>query len=588
MSAFAGVVCCDAARLQLAASAWQPAPPHHVLERTWRSGDTLLYCWSLPSETADDPSGAESPHTWQVVTDGRLHVPEKLARTLPAVADGLLAAALESWRDSAPQRLDGEFAFAAWHSGRETLLLGRDAVGGYPLYYHRMDDGIAFATDLPLLLRLPFVPRGLDSTTVAAILSRDPALPASSTYYEAIELLPAGHLLSYGKEGLSIRRWWQPQTIEIPKAEPEKRLREVITAAVEQRLRGGRSVAVHLSGGLDSSAIACIAARRLRQEGRRLLAFSSVLPQGWSGPEADERAHVEAVLAQEPNIDMHWVELSEQDDPFDAALEGFELLGQPHYSNVPHAERAFARLGRELGVDVVLSGFGGDFFASWRGNGVVYALMAEGKWGTAAGEFLALHQRQTGSWPRLFKHEIVVPLLSRLRRGNRRAYAHPHTRMRFVLEPGRMEQLLNASVQFYARGFGQSLRFPLLDRHLIEFMLSVPIEQLQHDGENRSLYRRAMQGILPESVRLRQDKGAAFDPMIAARIVAAREQLQAWAERTAQSTCWHYVDRSRFLRELAAVRPSARDGWQPGMFQHVLRAGMMARFIEWQAENTTR
>jgi asparagine synthase (glutamine-hydrolysing) len=604
MSVFAGLVCCDAARLQLAASAWQSPPQEHVLESNWRSGGVLLNCWGRPTEAQVAPPIAESPHSWQVVSDCRLQEPEALARTLrcdaPATADGLLARALERWGDAALQRLDGEFAFAGWHPGQEALLLARDPVGGYPLYYHLMDDGIAFATDLPLLLRLPFVPRRLDSTTIAAILSRDSALPASSTYYEAIEMLPAGHLLSYGKEGPSVRRWWQPQTIEIPKAEPEKRLREVITAAVEARLRGGRRIAVHLSGGLDSSAVACIAARRLSRDGRRLLAFSSVLPPGWPGPETDERAHIEAVLAQEPNIDMHWVTLSERDDPFAAAVEGFELLGQPRYSNVPHVERAFARLGRELGVDVVLSGFGGDFFASWRGRGAVYALLGEGKWGRAAGELLALHRRETGSWPRLFKREIAAPFVSRLavpgagRNGRaasairRLAYAHPHAQMRFVLEPGRMEQVLNANVQFFARGFGQSLRFPLLDRHLIEFMLSVPVEQLQRDGENRSPFRRAMQGILPESVRLRRDKGPAFDPMIAARIVAAREGLQEWAERTKEASCWQYVDRSRFLHELAAVQPSSRSGWRAGMFQDVLTGGMVARFIEWQTTSAAR
>lgn len=276
------------------------------------------------------------------------------------------------------------------------------------------------------------------------------------------------------------------------------------------------------------------------------------------------------------------------------------MLGQPRYTNVPHAERAFAKLGRQLGVDVVLSGFGGDFFASWRGAGLVWALLGDGKWGRATEEMIALHRRKARSWPRLIGREIIAPLMSRLvmsgAGGNRAsaatlkhlAYTHPHTRMHFVLAPGRMEQAVNTSTQFFARGFGQSLRFPLLDRHLIEFMLSVPAEQLQLDGENRSLFRRAMQGILPESVRRRQDKGPAFDPMIAARIVAAREQLQDWAERTKEAPCWHYVDRSQFLSELAAVRRSGRDGWQPGMFQHVLTGGMLARFIEWQAARTVR
>jgi asparagine synthase (glutamine-hydrolysing) len=167
----------------------------------------------------------------------------------------------------------------------------------------------------------------------------------------------------------------------------------------------------------------------------------------------------------------------------------------------------------------------------------------------------------------------------------RLAFMHPREQMRFVAAPGRLEVVLNAGVQFFDRGFGQSLRFPLLDLRIIAFMQSVPADELQHDGETRSLFRRAMKGIVPESVRLRQDKGPAFDPLLAARVAAAREDLQDWAARTTSAPWWNSVDRARFLRELAAIRPAARNGWRPGMFQDVLTAGRLARFVEWTAQN---
>ncbi len=67
---------------------------------------------------------------------------------------------------------------------------------------------------------------------------------------------------------------------------------------VESNLLGGTTIAVHLSGGLDSATIACIAAQRLKQQGRRLLALCSVLPTDHVGPESDERHFIEAVLDQ--------------------------------------------------------------------------------------------------------------------------------------------------------------------------------------------------------------------------------------------------------------------------------------------------
>jgi len=602
MTPFAGLLCSDAARLQLAASAWHAPPAGHALAQDWRAGSACLIQWSHAPGSALQSLRSAASAGWHVVADCRLDDPEPLARQLdyrgPADPGALVRAAFDRWGDAAAQHITGEFALAAWHPARAELLLCRDPVGGYPLYYHQMEDGLVFATDLPLLLRLPFVSRRLDTRTIAAMLSNDTRRPASDTYYEAIKLLPAGHILTHGKGGLVVTRWWRPAAIEIRRSDPETGLRDAVTAAVEERIRDGRKVAVQLSGGLDSSAVACIAARRLKQTGRRLIAFSSVLPPEWRGPETDERAHVEAVLASEGNIDIRWLDLPAQCGPFIASEQGFALLGQPAYSNVGHIERQFAQLGRELGVDVMLSGFGGDFFASWRGRGVIAALLRERQWKRAAAELAALRGAGTGTWPRLLKREILEPLVSRplaqkLRHRRARpapaleslAVAHPREQMRFICQPGRMELVLNASVQFFSRGFGVSLRFPLLDRRIVEYMLSVPAGELQRDGETRSLFRRAMKGVLPESIRLRQDKGPAFDPLLAARVAAARQDLQSWSERTKDLTCWQHVDHAGFVRELAAVKPAAREGWRPGMFRHVLQAGLLARFIEWHARN---
>ena len=70
-----------------------------------------------------------------------------------------------------------------------------------------------------------------------------------------------------------------------------------------------------LSGGLDSSAVACIAARELRKQGQRLTAVCSVLPEDHSGPEVDEREYIEYVRSQEDNIDLAHV-LAEGVTPF--------------------------------------------------------------------------------------------------------------------------------------------------------------------------------------------------------------------------------------------------------------------------------
>ena len=65
-----------------------------------------------------------------------------------------------------------------------------------------------------------------------------------------------------------------------------------------------------------------------------------------------------------------------------------------------------------------------------------------------------------------------------------------------------------------AATFHMEARHPFLDRRLVEFMLSIPQDQLYRDGQTKYILRNAMKGILPESVRMRRDK-AAFNQDVA-------------------------------------------------------------------------
>jgi len=555
-----------------------------------------------------DPAG----RIWKVVSDGRLDDRDRLATGLSqpvsASDEELLAAAFAQWGPDCPWHITGTYAFMAWDAAADVLILARDPVGGCPIFYHKDKDGtgIAFATELVALLGLPTISARLRPEMLAGILGRVPGLTGTGSFYRDVDLLPAGHLLRLERGVMSVHRWWRPPPVRV-REQPAVDLRHLLTAAVEERLRGGRQCAVLLSGGLDSSAIACLAARRLRREGRRLLAISSVLPDGWTGPETDERRHIEAVRAQEDNIDIHWVRESPQPQPFSALSRTFELLNCPPYSTVTHMEAALSAAGQEHGADLVLSGFAGDFFASSRPNNFPLALACEGDW-QAAWRELAAMRRNGAKWTDMARRELLGPLLQtslqRIRvpsivgrslrpllTRRRRLFgqdipivATVRRQMAFLLEPGRIELTVNGATQVSAKAFGQTLVFPMLDRRVLEFMLSLPGRQMRQDGVPRYLFRQAMAGILPETIRQRPDKGPAFDPLIAARLAAARSELMAWAAATAGHRCWDMVDREDFLAALSQISPTNREGWRQSMFTSVLQGGTIAHFIQWHSE----
>ncbi len=620
MTAFAGILRHD--RTPVPEGWLQPftaRPSTHVFQ----SVSDASVCFATWPRGTEEPKAAAicpGPDGQILLLDSRIDNREELDTLLKrsdalltGVADAELALqAWSRWGEDAPARLVGEFALALWDPGRRRLFLARDRLGTRAIYYSSSTTHFAFSTELRALLALPFVPRTLCEDTVADYLNGDGSGPPDATFYEAVRALPAAHALVLEGGRFRQKSYGSPEertTVAPANADYAQELGRRITTAVECRLRGGKRVAVHLSGGLDSSAVACLAARRLRRENKRLLAICSLLPQGHQGPESDEREYIEAVLAQEDNIDPVWVRSPVGMDPFGALTRWFDMLAQPSYSNVTHIEEQLGEAGRAHGVDVVLSGFGGDLFASIPGQNTVRELLRAGRWGPALSTLRALHREQGTSWPRLLRREIPSLLaLFGLRPGHsagaRAGSAHPDLlqrldgrakrvpmpslntcspweSMRFVLAPGHIERVLSAYTQVFACEFAQELRFPLLDSRVIEWMLGMPAEQFQLGGWPRSLMRRAMANILPERIRLRRDKGGAFDPAITSRFVASRAGLIRWAEETCDRRCWRYVDRMRFLKALQAVEATPRAQWRQEFFRIVLSGGIIARFLEW-------
>lgn len=505
-----------------------------------------------------------------------------------------------------------DIACAHWTHATRRLVLHRSHLGTRSIFYVAQDSFFAFASTLPALLALPGVPRTLDDGAIARALCFDGTGPANDTYYAAVRRIPGGHALTLDAGALALTPlpapWEEAAAASGREAgDPADSLRALLIAAVESRLDDGKTIAVHLSGGLDSATIACIAARRLKQQGRRLIALCSVLPPDHVGPETDERRFIEAVLAQEDAIDPVWVTLPKDVDPFGALPRAFECLGEPHYSNVSHAEEVLGSTGSAHGVDIVLSGFGGDFFASAHGIPTAELHLRRGRIGASLAELRRQRRVHGTSWGRLLRNNVVRPL-ARWRyvfqptpancaapalvrrvaeREGRRPVASiskirqlPHQEMDHLLVPGHLERVLPGMRQIFAQSHGQDLRFPLLDARLVTLLRNLPETELHQDGQTRSIMRRATLGIVPEVVRLRPDKGPAFDPALAAHCATAGPALQRWAKQ-APPECWDYIDRARFLAALDTIRPSDRKGWKHQMFAIVLTGGRLAKFIDW-------
>ncbi len=194
----------------------------------------------------------------QVLTyNGEIYNHERLRSGLPGPwrSSGdteVLVHLLEKQGKACLERLVGMFAFAAWDTREQSLLLVRDRLGIKPLYYQLLPDGIAFASELKALLVLG-QPQ-IDRSAVRDFLFHG-YIPAPKTIYQGIAKLPAGHTLTWQAGRISIERYWNPSTVIAARNADDtvQGLDALLGMVVPEHTLSDVPVGVFLSGGIDSA-----------------------------------------------------------------------------------------------------------------------------------------------------------------------------------------------------------------------------------------------------------------------------------------------------------------------------------------------
>ena len=174
--------------------------------------------------------------------------------------------AYEAWGPDFLRRAVGEFALALWDEGAGRLLLARDPAGVKPLYYCRQGSWIAFASEIKSLLAHPRVPREIDRAAVPEYVGYRYVSGAGTLFREIRELEP-GWRLVWQDGQVALEPYWDlPYGAGSVREESEEAYADCLDAVLDEATRecldaGGR-VGVLLSGGLDSSLLTALAARR--------------------------------------------------------------------------------------------------------------------------------------------------------------------------------------------------------------------------------------------------------------------------------------------------------------------------------------
>lgn len=273
----------------------------------------------------------------------------------------------EEWGEALFARLRGMFALAIWDQRRSRLLLARDRIGEKPLFLFHETDRFLFASSINALIAYDENPLRVNPDAVVCCLAHS-FIPASHTVWQGIGVFPPAHYGVIEACGvLSLHRFWnfpdeRPRTVSVSVAERD--LERVLDDSVLRCLDADVPVGVFLSGGVDSSLVAALAARH--HPG--LHSFSVGFEESaWSELEFARKVAIYLGLEHHETI-VH---------PKDVLkiLPGLVWhFGQPFGDSAAVPTYIVSRLARQH-VKVCLSGDGGDesFAGYWRVQSGAYA-----------------------------------------------------------------------------------------------------------------------------------------------------------------------------------------------------------------------
>ncbi|MCJ2189232.1 asparagine synthetase B family protein [Novosphingobium beihaiensis] len=610
-------------RLEAALQILRLGPGRNFPKRT--QDDVKIGCCDDSVIAADDHRIA--------VFNGRLDYVDSLRSALGESARAvtnpaqIMLAAHAKWGIDFCEHLIGDYSCALWDGREKRMILAVDPFALRPLYYWQDGDRLLFATEMRALLSDPAIPRVLDQKMMADILAVQPCDPMR-TMYQGICRIPGGHSVIWEKGRIRSERWWRPEQLATLRfrsdRDYEEALREAFEAAVACRIGTSEPIGTHLSGGLDSSSVTALAARQLAAQGRELTAYTATPRHDFTLPQqqfGDEWGHAALVAERYPNIRHHRI-----DNDAVTYLEALQAREMAHEwpmigsVNLRWGD-AIERDARDRGIKILLFGQIGNMTVSYDGVELFADQLRSGRWGQA---FLTARRSvRSGAarWPAVanetarlmlprhihrrllaiagkremglrdyslinsdFAEEAGIAEAANATGGNMRNVPHRDGLAFRLSVLTRMQHNFGDWVAATRRLYNIEIRDPTADRRLAELCFAIPQEQFIKAGVPRSLLRRAMRGILPDTLvdeRRRGKQSADWTTSYAAE----RPELQVEARRLRHSdfarTCLDLDRMEAMLENWKAPAPGIpADPMEAIILMRGLAAGRFIRRFE--------
>jgi len=434
----------------------------------------------------------------------------------------VLLASYQQWGLNFIDHLEGMWAFALLDQKKGTLILSRDRFGEKPLYTWLKDGTLYFASEIKILSAMVGERPSVNINHLRRYLVNGYKSlgKVGQTYFNDIQEFPAaGIALLNAPSKLEPTPYWKLRTdiTQVSAEDATAHAKELLTKAVELRMRADVPLAFCLSGGIDSATLAAIAAREM---GQNIHCFSII--------DSDERYN------EHENIDTMVAALNCRHHTVHTSTEGFfdrmrRLVG---YHDAPvvtisyymHAFLSEAIAGE--GYKIAISGTAADeIFTGYYDH---YSMWLAAMHDRPSVDFDTLvHEWKSGMGAHVQNPGLQDPLCF-VKNSNQRDHITLDRDLfsSFLTEPfeeawteetyspellrNRMaNELFTEAVPILLHEddknsmlYSVENRSPFLDRALVEYIYSVPTEHLIGGGLAKKILRDLGEGIVPDSVRL--------------------------------------------------------------------------------------
>lgn len=464
---------------------------------------------------------AAGERAYALVYNGELYNTEEIREKLldlGFVFDGhsdteVLLKAYVAWGANCVTRLNGIFAFAVYDAAENRLFVARDRIGVKPFFYALKSGSFLFASEIKSLLQHKKIQPEIETEAIAEIMLIGPGrTPENGVFKDICELPPAccGY---FDRDGLKIKKYWHltdtPHTDSFP--ETVEKVRGLVTDAIERQLVSDVPIGTFLSGGLDSSIISSVAARYMRNQGKKLMTFSldyrdndKYFQKSKFQPNADAE-YIQKMNAY-LQVENHLVVL-DSEDVANALYAATEARDLPGMVDVDSSLLLFCKEIKKH-CTVALSGecadeiFGG--YPWYRDKeirmryGFPWAQSTDYRY-----SFLtdALAER-------IDPHEYVNARYQRTIQDTHKAEGLNETE-------SRMKEMMRLNLDWFMQTLldrkdrmsmynGLEVRVPFCDYRIAEYLYRVPWEYKDYKGYEKGLLREAVRDLLPDDVLWRK------------------------------------------------------------------------------------